>query len=177
MEIPEHRPFKHREGIPSRLHESSRAATKGRIMSVTSADARHCLRAVQRVPHHHYRHPTGPQTSCQPGQPAPRFASEDRLRMTARTIENPVLNSPFQEPRCHFRFDDQGSHQRHRPWSSPPVPTSCPSPQSPAARRATCACGQVGPGVVIALGPSVPRDHRRLPTYRCRWFLTRATSA
>ncbi len=28
--------------------------------------------------------------------------------MTARTIENPVLNSPFQEPRRHFRFDDQG---------------------------------------------------------------------
>lgn len=50
MEIPEHRPFKHREGIPSRLHESSRAATKERIMSVTSADARHRLRAVQRVP-------------------------------------------------------------------------------------------------------------------------------
>ncbi len=28
--------------------------------------------------------------------------------MTARTIENPVLNSAFQEPRRHFRFDDQG---------------------------------------------------------------------
>ena len=28
--------------------------------------------------------------------------------MTTRTIENPVLNSPFQEPRRHFRFDDQG---------------------------------------------------------------------
>ena len=28
--------------------------------------------------------------------------------MATRTIENPVLNSPFQEPLRHFRFDDQG---------------------------------------------------------------------
>ena len=28
--------------------------------------------------------------------------------MATRTIENPVLNSPFEEPRRHFRFDDQG---------------------------------------------------------------------
>lgn len=28
--------------------------------------------------------------------------------MTARPIENPVLNSPFQEPRRHFHLDDQG---------------------------------------------------------------------
>ena len=28
--------------------------------------------------------------------------------MSTRTIENPVLNSAFKEPRRHFRFDDQG---------------------------------------------------------------------
>ena len=72
--------------------------------------------------------------------------------MTARTIENPVLNSPFQEPRRHFRFDDQGItsdivHGRR------PSSYFVPVPQSPAARRAACACGQVGPGAVIALSP------------------------
>jgi type III restriction enzyme len=23
-------------------------------------------------------------------------------------IENPILNSPFVEPKCHFRFDEEG---------------------------------------------------------------------
>ena len=28
--------------------------------------------------------------------------------MTQVTIKNPVINSPFSEPQCHFKFDDQG---------------------------------------------------------------------
>lgn len=28
--------------------------------------------------------------------------------MTARTIENPIINSPFEEPKRHFVFTDEG---------------------------------------------------------------------
>ena len=28
--------------------------------------------------------------------------------MAARTIENPVINSPFEEPKRHFVFTDEG---------------------------------------------------------------------
>jgi type III restriction enzyme len=28
--------------------------------------------------------------------------------MPQRTIENPVINSPFKEPSRHYRFDDEG---------------------------------------------------------------------
>jgi len=28
--------------------------------------------------------------------------------MSQTVIENPVINSPFREPNCHFRFDDEG---------------------------------------------------------------------
>jgi hypothetical protein len=33
---------------------------------------------------------------------------ELRASMTARTIENPVINSPFDEPQRHFAFTDEG---------------------------------------------------------------------
>ena len=29
--------------------------------------------------------------------------------MTDTIIENPIINSPFEEPKRHFRFDDAGA--------------------------------------------------------------------
>jgi hypothetical protein len=36
--------------------------------------------------------------------------------MVRRTIENPILNSPFAEPTRHFRFDD-GIEERIEPFA------------------------------------------------------------
>jgi hypothetical protein len=51
---------------------------------------------------------------------------EDRSGMTQVVIENPVINSPFEEPTHHFRFGKDGITDEV--WTAgAPAPTLCPS--------------------------------------------------
>lgn len=46
---------------------------------------------------------------CHEGLQATRQAQEDEFPIMSQVvIENPILNSPYEEPRRHFRFSDEG---------------------------------------------------------------------
>jgi type III restriction enzyme len=64
-------------------------------------------------------------------------------------IENPVINSPFEEPRRHFRFDDEGMTNEivtARPVSQYFMPIAKP-------RKSGTTCPTSSPGLTTATAP------------------------
>ena len=88
--------------------------------------------------------------------------------MAPPIIENPILNSPFDEPTRHFRFDDDGHHRRDRRGAGAQRRTSSRSPQPEEEGQAAAPSTPSGRATASSENDVINRIRERVDRWRQR---------